>query len=75
MERFGGSRGMGDGSRSHYNIGYHGPGFFRWATISSIVGPFFFLKVGTTLMLGKKGPTKLLMVAHLKKPGPWYPML
>jgi len=44
--------------------------------------------VGTTLMylyyttsiriiptLGNKGTTKLLMIVHLKNPGPWHPLL
>ena len=52
MERSWGVLGEEGGSRSHYNNGYHGPGFFsRLTTISSFVVPFF-PKVGTTLMLG-----------------------
>jgi len=40
-EEFLGSSGGGGGPRSHYNSGYHGPGFSRWTTISSFVVPFF----------------------------------
>jgi len=38
MECSWGVLGEGGGSKSHYNSGYHGPGFFsRWTTVSSFV--------------------------------------
>jgi len=51
VERTWGVLGEGPGRDLIITVGTMAPGFFRWTTISSFVVPFF-LKVGTTVMLG-----------------------
>ena len=57
----------GDGSRSHYNSGYHGHGFSGGLPL--VVCSALFLKVGTTVMLGNtvcvKPPTPYIVISFV----------